>query len=247
MPQPQPSQTDWVYLYVSQNHASKTRYEIDLYLLSNGCDPLELEAVWQTLQGKPEKKKRNLPDISKWLPKLPGITVFVLSLVLLFLTFDLLPPFYLTRVANGGLKLFLMLVVLLFWRRQHYFQQVKGRRISGLIDFIPVISIIAGLSLLLSLFFDVGWISAANTRYNGYTYHLLVKGDNCGWEDCKVDFELYKCGGFDPFCSRYAQTSRYQTYVISSASSGDLSLKVDPNTSRLNILIENRLFESFES
>lgn len=49
----------WLLDYIHKNRATKSRYDIDLYLLQRGYDPNEIAAAWHLLDTMPQAKSSN--------------------------------------------------------------------------------------------------------------------------------------------------------------------------------------------
>ena len=67
----QPSQqalNPWLVSYIQQNHSTKSRYEIDRYLIETGHNPAEIEAVWKylPLQVVKQSPSNDLCPVKSW-------------------------------------------------------------------------------------------------------------------------------------------------------------------------------------
>lgn len=59
----------WILIYISQYKLTKSRYEIDSCLLKAGCNPQDIELVWEHLKSKeqkvrPDAKRRNQRELA---------------------------------------------------------------------------------------------------------------------------------------------------------------------------------------
>lgn len=75
MPESPQSLNPWLVSYITQHHKRQNRYEIDRYLIESGYNPLEIEAVWQTLQN--QTSPRRIPI------KLRSVRMFLTYLILM--------------------------------------------------------------------------------------------------------------------------------------------------------------------
>jgi hypothetical protein len=104
MQQSSQSLNPWLLSYIEQQRSKQSRYKIDKYLLDSGCDPAEIELVWQFFEAPPPIKtasffKKNQKE--KLFVTLGFLLLFVLPFIIRanFPSFDLIFWFIATSFA----------------------------------------------------------------------------------------------------------------------------------------------------
>lgn len=88
MQQSQKTLNPWLVSYITQNRASKNRYEIDKYLIEAGYEPAQIEATWQTvLNSNTVITDLSIPPFMWFRRVLWIINVFSIGLILVLLLF----------------------------------------------------------------------------------------------------------------------------------------------------------------
>ncbi len=263
----QPAQqplNSWLLNYITQHRDTKSRYDIDHYLIHEGYNPQEIEAVWQHLAPKAVEQRslsknlwlqslkfwRVIKFILKGLCTLEWLAVFG-SLVFLWLGFNALSwwPFIFSHFVLGLILAAvsgLCTIGLLIWHDRK--KVVKLNRIvSGGAICLLIFATLAFASIAV---FDGSnnYTELANTSVDSHDYHLVYH-HNC-IDLCSEALTLYRCDFFNQICPSIAGvelTYRDSLSALLPNPSEPTRLEFDPATRYINVVNSGKIVYTFVS
>ncbi len=104
--QSQPSINPWLKNYISQDQSSKSRYEIDRFLIEAGYEPNQIEKAWELLLNPTDTHPAPITSYFTWFRRgLWLVNSFSVSLLLVLYLFAS------SEVAKeGNIKIFLLTI-----------------------------------------------------------------------------------------------------------------------------------------
>jgi hypothetical protein len=212
----------WLFSYIRQHQNQQTRFEIDRYLLNEGANPVEIEAVWQYLaassvnQKKPGIIKRwSNSKFARFTVKIfqpikqilltPGLGWFIYSLVhvvLILVIFEVWPIYGVYPFAAIPIGVICLFTLICLLGRNSYrktnglkngFEILVGTSIS-LLTICTVIYVLVGLFIA----FDGRRTDLGSTEVRGHTYRAVLHEGF--WDDDPTYIKLYKCEIFNLVC-----------------------------------------------
>ena len=141
--------TQRISSYILEHRRQRTRYQIDLYLLKVGYDPVEIDLEWRLIQARPKRKLfPNWQTTYFWIKF--GLIVLASCSILLQLTWEWLEWQFTAPGLSGKLVIISLIAIAVVWPRWSFNQNWTGkshRLLRGLGLLSLVIGVMTGFSI----------------------------------------------------------------------------------------------------
>lgn len=230
--------------YIDENIDSKSRYEIDQELLSSGYSAGNIENAWKAVEVyKVSLVKPKISKVGKF-----SLLGFIAASVAVPLSWPVLSKLWfplilldLPDLAKFFIGVGLALLVFLITRLVIAWLKEQPRHFGK--EVTPII-----LIAILTWFWTGAQPSSRiavgdSTVFDGSHYYVVSYTYDT--YDTQTDYTVYRCATSDFFCSTY-YTYKLTYFTTSTGSDADVNLRVDSQTSELQLVVNGQLQQSWK-